>query len=87
MGDTLGLLEECLQIVRELGYEIREEPLGDLPGGACVVGGRRIVLLNLEHGPGERLERLVSLLADDARVPGLPKSRLLASRLREAAGD
>lgn len=79
--DTLGLLEECLQLVRDLGYEIREEPLGELDGGGCVVGGRRVFLVNLEHGPAERLERLLHLLAGAPEVEKLPKSRLLASRI------
>lgn len=79
--DTLGLLEECLQLVRDLGYEIREEPLGELAGGGCVIGGRRIVLLNLEHGPAERLDHLLRLLATTPEAVDLPKSRLLAARL------
>ena len=47
MSDTLGLLEESRQLARELGYEICEEPLGDLPGGPCQVGGRDRILLNI----------------------------------------
>ena len=79
--DTLGLLEECLQLVRDLGYEIREEPLGELAGGGCVVGGRRVFLLNLQHGPAERLDHLLRLLATTPEAAELPKSRLLAARL------
>jgi hypothetical protein len=39
VADTLGLLEEARQIARDLGYGVREEPLGDLPGGPCTVAG------------------------------------------------
>lgn len=85
--DTLGLLEECLQLVRDLGYEIREEPLGDLAGGGCVVGGRRVFLLNLEHGPADRLDHLLRLLAATSEAATLPKSRLLASRLESLRGE
>lgn len=85
--DTLGLLEECLQLVRDLGYEIREEPLGELAGGGCVVGGRRVFLLNLEHGPTDRLDHLLRLLATTPEAASLPKSRLLASRLAMLAGE
>ncbi len=85
--DTLGLLEECLQLVRDLGYEIREEPLGELAGGGCVVGGRRVFLLNLEHGPADRLDHLVRLLAAAPEAASLPKSRLLASRLAQLPGE
>ncbi|NBW87955.1 MAG: hypothetical protein EBR23_14305, partial [Planctomycetia bacterium] len=63
MSDTLGLLEEALQLARELGYRVREEPLGDLTGGGCTIGGTKHVLLNIEHAPAERLDRLLAALA------------------------
>ena len=81
MSDTLGLLEESRHLARELGYEVKEEPLGDLPGGPCRVGGRNRILLNIEHAPAEQLAVLVAALAADPRVPQEPKSRLLAERL------
>lgn len=85
--DTLGLLEECRQLACDLGYVVREEPLGDLPGGPCVIGGRRQILLNLEHSPAERLGRLVRVLAADTQTAGQPMSRLLAARFRAAGED
>jgi hypothetical protein len=81
MNDTLGLLEEARQLASDLGYRVREEPLGDLAGGPCTVGGERHVLLNLEHAPGDQLLVLLRALAGDPRVAGEPKSRLLAHRL------
>jgi hypothetical protein len=80
--DTLGLYHEALQLARDLGYDVREEPLGDLPGGPCTVDGAARVLLNLERPVAERLERLLRALAADARLTNEPKSRLLESRLR-----
>jgi hypothetical protein len=81
MSDTLGLLEEARQLAIDLGYRVREEPLGELSGGPCTVAGERHVLLNLEHGPADRLEVLLRALADDPRAAGEPQSRLLAKRL------
>jgi hypothetical protein len=81
MHDTLGLLEEARQLASDLGYVVREEPLGDLAGGPCVVGGERRILLNLEQGPADRLEVLLRALAADQRTEAEPKSRLLAKRL------
>lgn len=87
MADTLGLLEEARQIARDLGYGVREEPLGDLPGGPCSVGGVRQVLLNLEHPAAARLDVLLRALAADPRVAAEPKSRLLAARLAAVAAS
>jgi hypothetical protein len=82
MTETLGLLEEALQLARDLGYVVREEPLGELPGGSCIVGGSRQVLLNLEQPVADRLDRLLRALHDDPRIAAEPMSRLLAARLR-----
>ena len=86
MDDTLGLLEEALHLARDVGHHVREEPLGDLPGGPCVIGGRRTILLNLERSAADRLAVLVGVLARDPAVAGQPLSRLLADRLESAAG-
>ena len=86
MHDTLGLLEEARQLASDLGYVVREEPLGDLAGGPCVVGGERRILLNLEQGPADRLEVLLRALAADQRTEAEPKSRLLAKRLAALGG-
>lgn len=82
MADTLGLYQEALQLARDLGYEVREEPLGDLPGGRCTVNGATRVLLNLERPVADRLDRLLRALVADARLAAEPKSRLLEARLR-----
>lgn len=82
MSDTLGLLAEAMQLARDLGYEVHEEPLGELSGGCCEVRGVPRVLLNLEQPAGERLDRLLHAIADDPRLAAEPKSRLLERRFR-----
>lgn len=84
MTDTLGLLAEARQLAHDLGYVVREEPLGDLAGGPCVVGGERRILLNLEHAATAQLEVLVTALAADPRTRSQPLSRLLSARLAGA---
>ena len=87
VADTLGLLQEALQLAADLGYRVREEPLGDLPGGPCTVGGARHVLLNLEQSVSDRLDVLLRALAADPRLAAEPKSRLLAARLAAVAAS
>lgn len=86
MEDTLGLLEEALQLAGDVGHHVREEPLGDLPGGPCVIGGRPTIILNMERPAAERLAVLLGVLARDPAVAAQPVSRLLATRLAAAAG-
>jgi hypothetical protein len=75
-----------LQLAREVGHHVREEPLGDLPGGPCVVGGRRTILLNLQSPPADQLMVLLGVLARDPAIANQPVSRLLAGRLQAVAG-
>ena len=86
MDDTLGLLEEATHLARELGYQVREEPLGELPGGPCVIGSQRSILLNLEGSAVQRLTVLLGVLTGDPRTAAQPKSRLLATRLQALQG-
>lgn len=81
MADTLGLLEEAMQLARDVGYAVREEALGDAPGGACTVGGRRQILVNAALPAAERLELLLDILAVEPGAAGQPTSRLLAGHL------
>jgi hypothetical protein len=87
MADTVGLLEEALQLARDLGYRVREEPLGELPGGACTVGDARQVLLNMEHSVAARLDVLLRALAADPRLAAAPTRRLLAARIAALASS
>jgi len=86
MAETLGLYAEARQIAADLGYLLREEPLGDLPGGPCLIGGRRHVILNLERPVAERLDLLLAALAPDPRFSAQPRSRLLDARLASLGG-
>ncbi len=83
MADTLGLLEEAMQLARDVGFAVREEPLGDAPGGACTVGGRRQILVNAALPAARRLDVLLDVLAAEPAVDAEPVSRLLARRLAE----
>lgn len=81
MKDTLGLWAEAVQVAGDLGYVVREEPLGDLAGGHCRVAGADHILLNVTAHPADRLRKLLTVLAADPRIQDRPLSRLLRARL------
>jgi hypothetical protein len=85
MVDTLGLLAEAVQLATDLGYDVREELLGDFPGGACRVGGASQILVNLDLAAADRLAVILTALAADERTSGQPMSRSLAARLMNRA--
>ena len=55
MVDTLGLLAEAIQLANELGYDVREEPLGDTASGEVRIGAARHILLNVSDLPADQL--------------------------------
>lgn len=89
MSDTLGLLEEATDLARELGLVVREEALGDSPGGACTLAGKRQILVNAALPAVRRLEVLLDALAAMPEAAALPTSRALARALaaRPSPGD
>ena len=65
MVDTLGLLAEAIQLARELGYDVREEPLGEISSGEVRIGSSRKIFLNVSDLPADQIEHLVKILARD----------------------
>ena len=65
---TVELLEECLQVARQLGYHVRHEWLGGVGGGACEFGGRRWIFLDLALNTSEQLEQATRALRADPQL-------------------
>ena len=81
MVDTLGLLAEAIQLACELGYDVREEPLGDTASGEVRIGAARHILLNASDLPADQLDQLTRILVTDDRWKTVPVSRLLKQTL------
>ena len=77
---TLELLDYLVDLARRLGYEIREEWLDGMGGGACEVKGKRIMFVDQSLPPSERVEQLAHALrghVDLDRIYVLPEAREL----------
>jgi hypothetical protein len=83
---TVELLDEALQAARTLGYQIRVEALGG-HAGACVVGGKKLLMLDLDDGPAERLDVVLDALRGETSLAAVQMTPLLArlAGLRAAA--
>jgi hypothetical protein len=82
MADTLGLLAEAIQLARELGFDVREEPLGETASGEVRIGSSHHILLNVLDLPSDQLEQLAGILAADERWKNVPVSKLLKRTLQ-----
>jgi hypothetical protein len=65
--DSVELLEDAIRAARLVGFEIREEWFGGSDGGACVVHGRKILFLDLNLGPRQRLDQVLAALRSDPK--------------------
>ncbi len=82
---TVELLQEALDMVRGLGYDVRQDWLGGDGGGHCLVRGRRMLLLDVAQTPDEQLEVVADALRGEERIASLKISPMLAERLEAHA--
>jgi hypothetical protein len=66
--DSLQLLADALEIARQLGFEVREELIGEGRGGACRIRGRKCLFLDSRLAPRERLERVLDAIRGDSGI-------------------
>jgi hypothetical protein len=85
--DSVELLEEALNAAREIGFDIREEWFGGSGGGACAVRGRKILFLDLNLGPRQRLDQVLTALRSDPQTAEIMMTTMLRRVLesRDAA--
>ena len=76
---TVEVLEQALDLVRRLGYEIRHEWLDGSGGGGCELRGRKVLFIDLAVGPAEQLDQVIDTLRREPKAVNLP----MAHPLRE----
>lgn len=59
---SVDLLDEALELARSAGFEVRDQWLGESAGGACRLGGKWILFVNLSLTAEEQLQGLISTL-------------------------
>jgi hypothetical protein len=85
--NTVELLEQALDLVKRLGYTIRQEWLDTSGGGACEIKGKKVLFLDLAEGPLDHLEQVLETLRREKETGSLPMSQPLRDllKLRKAA--
>ena len=66
--NTVTRLEKALEDIRQLGYEVHYDWFGGTGGGACQLGNRRCLFLDLALGAEEHLAVAMKLL-DEQNLP------------------
>ncbi|HUT08883.1 MAG TPA: hypothetical protein VMY42_00160 [Thermoguttaceae bacterium] len=78
---TIELLEQALDLAARLGYQIRQEWLDGVAGGGCVLGGRKVLFLDLALGPIDQLEAVLETLRREPQAHSLPMPHQLRKLL------
>jgi hypothetical protein len=66
--NSVELLEEAVDAARRIGFQVREEWFGGSGGGACAVRGQKLLFLDLNLGPRERLQQVLDALRADPQT-------------------
>jgi len=84
---TIELLEQALAAAEQLGYTVREDELAGRAGGACVLKGKKWLLLDPTALPRERLEQVIQSLRVDPAIDQnvLPATLRRAMQVRKVA--
>ncbi len=77
---TVELLDEAIAVAQQLGYAIRHEWMGGV-GGACEVGGKRCLFVDLSLTTDEQLDLVIDSIKTDQGVHTLHLSPAMAHLL------
>ncbi|MCA9130464.1 MAG: hypothetical protein KDB22_25420 [Planctomycetales bacterium] len=65
---SVDLLEEAIQVAKDSGFEVRHEWLSESVGGACRIGQRRVLYVDLSLTAEEQLEQVVTALRNERQM-------------------
>ena len=61
---SVDLLEEAIGAAMDSGLNVRQEWLGDQPGGVCRIGNNTVLFVNLSLSAQEQLQTVASALSE-----------------------
>lgn len=84
---TVELYERAKRLATSLGYDVREENLGGIGGGACEVAGRKCLFVDIGMNAVEQLEQVLFAVGSDPMLQAqkIPAELLAAWPQRRAA--
>lgn len=79
---TVEMLEQALDLARQLGYTVRQESFVGAGGGCCEVKGRKFLFLDLDLYPRERLEQALTAIRREPDAEKLPMPEKLRTLVK-----
>ncbi len=78
---TLDVLEEALRLASQSGFEVRREWLGESTGGACRIGRKWVLYVDLSLPVDEQLKQVIGALKESEFVSADAATSTTLSRL------
>ena len=79
--DPRTQLEQLIDQLERLGYQVRNEPLGGDGGGSCTVRGRPVVFVDTDADIATRIARCIEALAGHSSVDAMYLPPALRERI------
>mgnify|MGYP000257832360 CR=1 FL=1 len=79
---TAQLLDEALNLARQLGFSVRHDYFGGNGGGACQLCGRKVLFVDLALWPDEQLQHVLDVLSQEQELQSFTVSDQLRQMLQ-----
>lgn len=80
---SVDLLEEALSLAMDLGFEVRQEWLDEQLGGACRLGDKLVLFVNLSQTAKEQLNCVATAVVEHAEQSESMTPHAMSAELRE----
>jgi hypothetical protein len=79
---TVELMEQALEVAKQLGYSVRQDSFAGSGGGPCELRGKRYLFLDLDLTVEEQLDLILAWLRTEPMAQTVPMPRELRELLR-----
>ena len=78
---TVELLQQAIEVARQVGYTVQQDWLGGVGSGHCLVRGRKLLLLDLSQPARDQLNAVQEAVRGEIHLPQAQMSEELAELL------
>ena len=65
---TVELYEVAKSFSESIGYQVREENLGGIGGGSCLVAGKKCLFIDVTLSSVDQLDQIIAVVSQDPAI-------------------
>ncbi len=78
---SVELLEQAIELAHRVGYGVRQEWLGGCGSGACEIGGKKWIFVDISLSANDQLDQMIEALRCDPGISMVDIPPLLSRAL------